>query len=361
MRRLGRIPLVVLLAAAGIATYLYVALTRPYRGYSSPEVYVDIPHGASRRTIARLLAEQGVVRSRVAFELLCRRRPRQTLQAGEYRFDHPLTPREVFDTIAQGRVYFHTITVPEGWTVFDVAALVEHEGLASRDDFLRAAADPSRISDLSPRASSVEGFLFPATYQFPRRAPPAEIIGAMVKRFREVWNSFPEPGRNPHNLSVAQIVTLASLVERETPRPEERPIVAGIFYNRLHRHIALECDPTVIYALELANRYGDLLEPADLRFDSPYNTYLHAGLPPGPIANPGEASLRAALYPAHVDYFYFVADAQGGHFFSRTFAEHKRNVTRYRHLLNQEPSDAPAAGLSAPARISRRGKPRSQP
>ncbi len=360
LRRIVMAVLVVLLAGAGATAYLYLAIKHPYRGYSSPEVYVDIPHGVSRRTIARLLAEQGVVRSRVAFELICRRRSRQTLQAGEYHFDHPMTALEVFDTVAQGRVYFHTITVPEGLTVFDIAVLVEHAGLASRDDFLRAV-DPSPILDLAPRAPSVEGFLFPATYQFPRRVPPAEIIAAMVKRFREVWASFPEPGRNPHGLSVEQIVTLASLVEREASRPEERPIIAGVFYNRLRRHIPLECDPTVVYALELANRYADLLDPADLHFNSPYNTYLHIGLPPGPIANPGEASLRAALYPARVDYLYFVADGQGGHLFSRTFAEHKRNVDRYRRALNHEAADEPPVEQSAPARVARRGRPRSQP
>jgi UPF0755 protein len=204
--------------------------------------------------------------------------------------------------------------------------------MATREEFLAAARDPSPVRDIAPRARNLEGFLFPATYQFPRRVAAGDIVGAMVRRFREVWNSLPERQALPGGFSVEQVVTMASLVERETGIAGERAVISGVFHNRLRRGMPLECDPTVIYALELAGRYRGSLTRADLRFDSPYNTYRRRGLPPGPIANPGEAALRAALAPAQTEYLFFVADAQGGHLFSRTLREHNANVARYRRL-----------------------------
>lgn len=332
MKLLRRIVWVALLASVAGGVLLGLMLTQPYRGFSGEGVFVDIPRGASKRQIAALLEEKGVVRSRVAFNLLCRWRSREPLQAGEYKFDLPRSALEVFDMLAQGRVYYQTFTVPEGLMMFEIADLVERSRLAGRDEFLEAARDASLVRDIAPRARNLEGFLFPATYQFPRRVAARDIVAAMVRRFHEVWKSLPQGEHPPRNFSAEQLVTLASLVERETGARDERPVIAGIFYNRLRLGMPLECDPTVIYALELAGRYRGSLSRHDLRFDSPYNTYRHRGLPPGPIANPGEAALRAAVAPGKTEFLYFVSDAQGGHFFSRTLREHSANVARYRRL-----------------------------
>jgi len=329
MRRAAISLLILPIVAAG---YLYLALCMPYQGFASEGVYVDIPRGASQRTIAKLLAENGVVRSRIAFELLCRLREENTLQAGEYFFDHAVTARDVYDAVANGRVYVREFVVPEGLTMFDIADLAEQQGLVSREEFLAAARDPSPIVDIAPHSPSLEGYLFPATYEFPRHMSGKDVTAAMVKKFRQEWLTLPVATARPHQ-SVQDTVTLASLVERETPRPEERPHVAGVFDNRLRIGQPLQCDPTVVYALTLAGAYTGKLAGRDLHFTSPYNTYRNKGLPPGPIANPGEAALRAALDPPPTDDLYFVANTEGGHFFSKTLKEHNRNVARYRHLL----------------------------
>ena len=333
MRRLAVVILVALVVAA--AAWLTLALYTPYQGFPPHGVYVDIPRGASGRTIARLLAGGGVVRSRLAFEVLCRWRTGRVLQAGEYFFNRPANAFDVYQTIAEGRVYQLLLTVPEGFTMFDIADVLAHEGLVSREAFLEATRDPAPIRDLAPHSPSLEGFLFPATYEFPRHTTPQEIVGAMVRRFRETWQALPEANANRNGLSADAVVTLASMVERETSVPEERSLVAAVFGNRLRRGMPLQCDPTVIYALQLANRYSGSLGSKDLRLDSLYNTYHHRGLPPGPIANPGEAALRAALSPSLVDYLYFVADGRGGHVFSKTLAEHNQNVARYHRLIAQ--------------------------
>ena len=342
MRRFLIFLLLLLILAAG---YTGVALFLPYQGFPSGGVYVDIPHGASQRTIARLLSQNGVVRSRFAFEALSRSRKRRTLEAGEYFFDNPVTSLEVFDTLANGRVYVKELVIPEGFTMFDIADLAASEGFMTRDEFLSAARDPSPIRDLAPDAPSLEGFLFPATYEFPRHMTGKDMTASMVKRFKQVWSGLPVPAEPTPHKTVQDVVTLASLVERETPRPEERPHVAGVFTNRLRIGQPLQCDPTVVYALTLAGKYTGKLDGADLRFESPYNTYHNRGLPPGPIANPGEASLQAALAPSPTDDLYFVANTEGGHFFSKSLEEHNQNVARYRHLLEQSQSQASGSAL----------------
>jgi len=343
MRRLLLAVFLLLLAGAA---WIGVSLYPPYQGFPKDGVFVEIPHGASGRTITRLLAEKGVVRSSMAFEALCRWRARRKLVAGEYFFDRPATAFEVFRKIAEGRVYVKDLTVPEGYTMFDIAGLVAQEGFTTRAAFLKAARDTSLIQDLAPAAGSLEGFLFPATYQFSRHTSAPEIAGAMVARFRGAWSSLPEEARQRDERPVDAVVTLASLVEKETAVAAERPVIAGVFANRLRRGLPLQCDPTVIYALELTDKYSGRLDSGDLQFDSPYNTYRHRGLPPGPIANPGLASLRAALEPQQVGYFYFVASGDGGHTFSRTLKEHYQNVAHYRGLLAQN-GRAPASENSA--------------
>src|SRR5579863_1497347 len=215
-----RFLLLLFLLAILATAYVVLALYRPYQGFPTQGVFVDIPHGASQRAIARLLDDNGVVRSRWVFEMLCRARKGGTLEAGEYFFDHQVTAFDVYDAIANGRVYVKEFVVPEGFTMFDIAALAESEGFLSREEFLAAARDPSLIRDIAPGAPSLEGFLFPATYEFPRHVTGKDLTGAMVKRFRQVWSTLPASAATPQ-ARVLDVVTLASLVERETPRPEE--------------------------------------------------------------------------------------------------------------------------------------------
>ena len=348
MRRLLAIILFGLLGVALAAGWAVWALNQPYQNFAPEGVYVDVPHGAAGRTIARLLADQGVIRNRWLFEALTRLRPGLTLQAGEYFFDRPAAALGVFDKLAQGRIFVRALVVPEGYSIFEIAALVAREGLTTREDFLAAARNPALARSFAPGAPSLEGFLFPATYQLPRRLSGEEIAAAMVRRFQQEWEKVSVQGHNPAGLSLHQAVTLASLVESETRQAEERPLVAGVFLNRLRRRVPLQCDPTVAYALELAGKFTGKLDSRDLRFESQYNTYRRYGLPPGPIANPGSMSLRAALDPSPTDHIYFVANAEGGHIFSRTLAEHNRNVARYRQLLAEQRRAARLASASQP-------------
>jgi UPF0755 protein len=336
MRRFLLLAGIILVALLGVAGWVAYSLYAPYQNFQASGVFVDIPKGASERLISHLLAQHGVVRSEYAFDALCRYRSHRTLEAGEYYFDHPQTAFAVFDTLAEGRVFEISVTVPEGFNTFQIADLLESKGLTTRNAFMTAAADPAPIREFAPDAPSVEGFLFPATYQFPRHVTPEKIIGAMTDHFRTEWSMLTSADPLDDGRTPLQVVTLASLVESETPKFDERPIIAGVFLNRLRKRIALDCDPTVVYALEKKGAYRGTLTLPDLRVDSPYNTYRYPGLPPGPITNPGETSLRAALHPATIDFFYFVADTEGGHLFARTLAEHNRNVARYHKLLGHK-------------------------
>ncbi len=349
MRFLGKLILFLILVAAVAGAWLWLALRSSYQGFPSEGVFVELPHGASSRSVARILKQNGIIRSSFAFELYARRHPRRHLQAGEYFFHHPITGHDVFWQIADGHVFEQPFTVREGQTMFDIARDLQAGKLMSADEFLTAARNPELIHDIDPNAKTLEGFLFPATYFLPRHPAATVLTAEMVGKFKEEWARIaPDGARHDatgiaHGTPVASAVTLASLVERETPKPEERPLVAGVFENRLSKQMRLQCDPTVIYALEQAGRYKGSLTGADLAFDSPYNTYAHSGLPPGPIGNPGEASLRAALSPAHTDFLYFVANTQGGHFFAATLEEHNRNVTKYRRLLAGQSAGTQAA------------------
>jgi UPF0755 protein len=338
--------LVIVLMAGGVAAWIWYGISKPYRGFAAEGVFVDVPHGTSSRHVAYLLKTNGVVRSALAFEIYARRHPKRTLQAGEYFFDRAMTGREVFWKVANGQVFQQPFTVREGETMFDIARELETAKFMRAGDFLFAAGDPRPVLDFAPGAQTLEGFLFPATYELPRHPAASELTAEMVRKFKEEWKHIVSPpaggltGEGDHR-AVNRIVTLASLVERETPRPEERPLVAGAFENRLRKGMRLQCDPTVIYGMERLGKYNGTLMGKDLSFDSLYNTYEHGGLPPGPIGNPGEASLRAALHPAQTNYLYFVANTQGGHFFSATLAEHNKNVMKYRRLLAGLPADPP--------------------
>jgi UPF0755 protein len=343
LKILAALILLVVLAAGAAAGYVWYSIEKPYGKIPADGLYVDIPHGASQRAVAHILKKAGVIRNSFAFELYARRHPKRTLQAGEYFFDYPLAGKEVFWKLANGEVYQQPFTVREGETIFDIARDLEAAKYMPADDFLKAAEDPSQIQDLFPEARTLEGFLFPATYNLPKHAPAEELTGMMVRKFREALaNVLPNgsEGSDPP-VSIGSAVTLASLVERETPKPDERRLVAGVFTNRLEKSMLLQCDPTVIYALQMDDEYNGTLRLRDLRLNSPYNTYRNRGLPPGPIGNPGEVALRAALHPAVTDYLYFVANTQGGHFFASTLAEHNKNVAKYHRLLNGEPAEPP--------------------
>lgn len=345
MRRLGLLALLVIAAMGAAAGWMDSQISRPYTGHRQPKAFVEIPHGTSRWDIAGILKKDEIIRNRLAFEVFSLWHIRHPLEAGEYLFDQPLNSKQVFWKIAQGKIFLHYVTIPEGWSMFDIASELERQGVCSAKSFLAAAKDATPISDIAPEAKSLEGFLFPSTYEFKRRTTCEQVAETMTLHFRSVWQQLnpSDALRTPGGLSTVQTVALASLVERETPRPEERPLVAGVFYNRLRLGTPLQCDPTVQYALQLAGHPELNVRPEDLRIDSPYNTYLHRGLPPGPIANPGEASLRAALNPAQTDFLYFVANDQGGHFFSKTLAEHNKNVARYRALLRSDAVEADPA------------------
>jgi len=268
-----------------------------------------------------------VLRSQYAFYLL-RIWKRGTLKAGEYRFDHPASAFEVYGRIVRGDIYTRALVVPEGSNIFDIAARVEQAGFDTRKDFLDAAvSQTSLVADLDPAAKSLEGYLFPDTYRFARSTKAPQIVATMVRRFRAVAVQLGLK-ENLH-----PVVTIASLVERETAVDSERPLVASVFDNRLEKNMPLMTDPSVIYGLELQNRWRGSIYESDLKFDTSYNTYLHPGLPPGPIANPGIPSLRAAMHPADTNYLYFVAagtNAQGQSLFASTLDEHRRNVAGYR-------------------------------
>ncbi len=278
------------------------------------------------------LEAAGVVRSRYAFDLM-RLLKRGTIRAGEYRFDHPAPLAEVYARLIRGDVYTRTVIIPEGESIFEIAVRLEQAGLGDRQNFVEAATrEAGLVTDLDPGAKSLEGYLFPDTYRFARKASPAQILGTMVRRFRTMAGQIGLKG------NVHRVVTLASLVERETGQGAERPLVASVFENRLAKKMPLMTDPAVIYGLELEGRWRGAIYKSDLKLDTPYNTYLHPGLPPGPVANPGLRSLRAAMAPATTNYLYFVAagaNPQGRSLFAATLDEHNRNVADYRHAVKK--------------------------
>jgi UPF0755 protein len=298
--------------------------------------------GFTTRRIAAELKSAGIIRSQKAFILWRYWHRGRSLKAGEYLFDKSANIIDIQKRLRRGDVYLHTVVVPEGYTMFDIARVIEEAGLGPAEDFVKAAqSDTALISDLDPGARSLEGYLFPETYEFSRLMTMNDMAAAMVKQFRQVTaqagllpNSVPgiiDSAITPRPMH--ELVTMASIVEKETSVPAERSEVASVYYNRLNKRIALDADPSIIYAELLAGTYQGALHHADMSFSSPYNTYRNAGLPPGPICNPGRSALEAAMHPAETDYFYFVADALGHHRFARTMEEHNKNVIAYRKAM----------------------------
>lgn len=330
MKRLLIPIIVVILIGAGAAAWLVAGVNRPHQGYQGGEQFVEIPQGAGPAGIARRLAEAGVVRSTTTFRIaVWLTGEGRRLQAGEYRFDQPMTARQVVDKIARGEVYLRPLTFPEGLTMRQMADLYEQKGFGTADAFMAAAQNGSLVSSIDPTADNLEGYLFPDTYTLPRRATADQLVARMVGGFEKALSPQVRQDAAARGLSVRQLVTLASIVEKETGNPSERPLVAAVYSNRLKIGMGLQCDPTVIYALEKAGRYTGNLTRENLTFDSPYNTYRYSGLPPGPIANPGRSSLEAAADPASVPYLYFVSRNDGTHAFAATLEEHNRNVEEF--------------------------------
>ncbi|MBV8834429.1 MAG: endolytic transglycosylase MltG [Acidobacteriaceae bacterium] len=316
------------LVASGLALFVNLRYLGPYAGFGAP-AFVEINRGMSSHTIANLLAEHGIVRSPWAFLTVRALHPRATLQAGEYRFASAETPWQVFDKIRRGEIFYEELTVPEGSNIFDISALLANSDTVKPEAFLKAAADPALIHDLDPLAPNLEGYLFPSTYRVTHKTTARQLCAIMTAEFRRQWATLNSTATGP---DLHRIVTLASLVEKESAVPSERPLIAAVFSNRLKAGIPLQCDPTTVYAALLDNRYHGVIHKSDLASGNPYNTYTHLGLPPGPIANPGMSALRAAAQPAATDYLYFVAkaDGSGSHQFSSTLEEHNRAVLAYR-------------------------------
>lgn len=325
---LGAIAAFTLLALCVVLVFFGYWYFSPYRGFGA-ETFVELEHGMSSRQIAQTLERQGVIRSHWAFLFLRMLNPGAPLQAGEYRFGSAQTPWQVFEEIRKGQTFYEELTIPEGSNMFDIAAILAQGDTVKPDDFLNAAADPKMISDLDPLAPNLEGYLFPSTYRVTHRTTARQLCQTMTLEFRKQWEAL---GGAQHKADIHKLSIVGSLVEKETAVPQERPMVAAVFYNRLAANMPLQCDPTTVYASLLENHYTGIIHKSDLASTNPYNTYAHAGLPPGPIANPGISSLSAALHPAPVEYLYFVAkpDGSGAHHFSSTLQEHDKAVSEYR-------------------------------
>lgn len=318
----------VLLAVIGGAWLIY-RLNQPYKGFADP-VFIEFAHGTSTRSIATVLADNGVIEDRWLFLAARGLRRGTNLQAGEYRFDKPASPLEILGRLARGDIYYLELLVPEGFNMYDIAEAVGKLGTMRPETFLAAARNPAMIRDLDPDAPSLEGYLFPNKYRIYRHTTAQQICRMMTGEFREQWKAFQT------RAGVHDTVTLAAMVEREARRPDERPIVASVFHNRLRIGMKLDCDPTTVYAALLENRYRGAIHRSDLANTSLWNTYRHPGLPPGPIANPGLSAIQAALAPAETNYLYFVAkaDGSGGHNFSESLAQHDAAVADYQRATH---------------------------
>ncbi len=317
------------IAALG-GLFVYANLHKPYQGFTEP-VFVDFKRGTSTAEMAAELEGRGVVQARWLFLAARLARRGTQLQAGEYQFVKPATPLEVYSRIAKGDIFHVELTIPEGYNLWDIAGALEKQGITKLgtirvEAFLAAARNPAIIKDLDPKATSLEGYLFPDTYRIYRHTTAEQLCKQMTNEFRARWKLMGSAA-DVHNT-----VTLASLVEREAKLPEEAPKVSSVFHNRLKGGIKLDCDPTTVYAALLENRYRGVIHKSDLESTNPYNTYKHAGLPPGPIANPGIRAIRATLEPVESKWLFFVAkaDGSGGHNFSESLSQHLAAVATYR-------------------------------
>ncbi len=332
-RVLGFLVIFVLLvcATAGVGVYTaYQKATEPYKGYPGGEIFFTVTPGQAGASIARALEAEGIARDhRLFVAALWFKKATGRLQAGEYRFTKPASTMEVIDRLVDGDIYSLSVTIPEGLTVSETAEHLAEKGIGDVGAFRAAFGRSDLIASLDPEASDLEGYLFPETYQFPRQPAPEEVARALTARFIQFFDEDRLAKAASLDLDVREVVTLASIVEKETGRAEERPLIASVFWNRLNRRMALQSDPTIIYELKRQGRYDGNLRQDDLKLDAPYNTYRFPGLPPGPIASPGLAAIDAVLSPPETKYLYFVSKNDGSHYFSRTLREHTNAVRKY--------------------------------
>ena len=330
--------LALLLIPVAMLGWSWFKIQRPYQGYPGAEKIVEVEPGMGAGEILERLQQEGVLAdAKLARSYLIYFMNDPSMRAGEYRFRGALTTPQVLRMLVKGQVLSHSITVIEGLTLEEIAAQLSRHGYGRLDVFLDLMRSPELVADLDPEARDLEGYLFPETYSFARSVDERTIVQTLVKTFRERFEKEVRPrlDRNPGR-TVRQLVTLASIVEKEAQVAAERPLIAAVYRNRLDRGIGLMADPTVIYALKLAGRWNGNIRREDLRIDSPYNTYRYAGLPPGPICNPGLASLVAAAEPADAPYLYFVSRNDGTHVFSETLTEHNRNVEQWQRKYWRE-------------------------
>jgi len=319
------------LAISVVLLWFFAQIHQSYQGYPEPSRIVLIEQGWTLRQIAETLNSQGIIRSSSIFQWYVRLASEtSSLKAGEYLFEGPQDLSAVLETLRLGQVHHYRVTIPEGLTLDEIAERLAEKGFGDEEKFLQAMMGIDLIRDWDPVADqNLEGYLFPETYFFPRGVGEKEIVRSMVDSFYGTWTPEYSQRAQKLGLSIREVVTLASLIEKETSLGQERPLVSAVFHNRLRQNLKLACDPTVIYAVKLVKEFDGVINQSDLDLDSPYNTYLYPGLPPGPIANPGLESIEAALYPADVDYLYFVSTNDGSHFFSTNYRDHNRAVEKY--------------------------------
>jgi UPF0755 protein len=331
LRRLLIIIVLLVLCAAAIAGYwLRTELITPYYAAQTGETFIEVSRGAKATAIAGLLTKSGILHNLIPFILYLRWTDSgRRIQSGEYRFSAPATPAQVAQRLIHGDVYFRSVTIPEGLTARETIELLAGNEVGDLQEMERLLLNPEWMRDFDDTASSVEGYLFPETYRFGHTVPSEEALKAMIGEFREKFARITARYPIPEGWSIQQIVTLASMIEKEAQKAEERPVIASVLLNRLYKKIPLCCDATIIYALKSSGVFDGNLRKVHLQMDSPYNTYIHAGLPPGPIANPGADSLKAALNPAMTDYYYYVSRNDGTHQFSKDLRSHTQAVARY--------------------------------
>ncbi len=325
---LGALAVLAAAAAAGAAWWAWRWLERPYRGYDG-ERTVDVRPGQSAAAILAELEAAGILAdARPARAYLVYRLGDPPLLAGEYRFDRPLTPPQVLAKLIRGEVVTYPVTLIEGLTLEEAADALAAQGFGDPEILRREMGRSDLIADLDPGAPDLEGYLHPDTYHFARGTTEAEVVATLLDTFRRRFRREVEPLAGGER-TVRELVTLASIVEKESQVDDERPVIAGVYANRLRLGMALGADPTVIYPLKKSGVWDGNLRRRDLELDSPYNTYRYPGLPPGPICSPGLKSLIAAAAPAETEYLYFVSKNDGTHVFATNLREHNRNVERW--------------------------------
>jgi len=328
------VSILVLLGIALVSIDFYHKAFTPYAGYDQP-VVINIRQGESVGSIARLLDQEKVIAGYYYFRIYYRLFfNNASFKSGEYRFEQPMTMEQVIEKLHDGKVLLHKITIKEGMIIKEIGRYLEKQHKINGSDFINFALSPHLITKMDPNAPDLEGYLYPDTYMVHKGITAEQVVRLMVRKFRENFTHTMKWRAEELNLTVRQVITLASLIEKETASREERFLISSVFHNRLRIGMPMGCDPTIIYALKRDDKYTGKLGWAELKYDSPYNSRLHAGLPPGPICNPGYESIEAALYPENTKYLYFVAKDSRSHYFSENLNEHNRAVQKF--IINRD-------------------------